>query len=384
MLDLGFRDDLEFILETDAAGAPHPAVLGDLPRRHRGSSRRRYQRDALAHRSWRRRRRPWRHRLPRHPRRAARSRARGRQRAALLRIAGGAGVLQHPRRRAPSEAILLERGFSAVALSGELEPERAQRGAAGAARRPGAGLRRDRRRRARHRPAGPRPRRSMPTCRNDAEVLQHRSGRTGRAGNKGVSVLLVPPRRRQEASRGVLLNWRASRPTGAPRPPRRKSASSTRSGCSTIRCSPKRTRRRIWCWRRLLADRSPEAIAAALMRLYRSRLPSPEDILDPGHGAGRSRDVGSRDKGARPPRGEDRDYAPRAKPGKSSPRHGGMAEGSVGFAPPSAAARRRSPLAATDDLRRGGVDKHDIGAIKIMDTTTEFEISKGRRSLSPP
>jgi ATP-dependent RNA helicase DeaD len=26
--------------------------------------------------------------------------------------------------------------------------------------------------------------------------------------------------------------------------------------------------------------------------------------------------------------------------------------------------------------RRGGVDKHDIGAIRIMDTTTEFEISK--------
>ncbi|WP_245333899.1 DbpA RNA binding domain-containing protein, partial [Bradyrhizobium guangdongense] len=26
--------------------------------------------------------------------------------------------------------------------------------------------------------------------------------------------------------------------------------------------------------------------------------------------------------------------------------------------------------------RRGGIDKRDIGAIKIMDTTTEFEISE--------
>jgi ATP-dependent RNA helicase DeaD len=26
--------------------------------------------------------------------------------------------------------------------------------------------------------------------------------------------------------------------------------------------------------------------------------------------------------------------------------------------------------------RRGGIDKHDIGAIRILDTTTEFEISK--------
>ena len=34
----------------------------------------------------------------------------------------------------------------------------------------------------------------------------------------------------------------------------------------------------------LLAERSAEDIAAALARLYRSRLPSPEDILDPGAG----------------------------------------------------------------------------------------------------
>jgi ATP-dependent RNA helicase DeaD len=126
----------------------------------------------------------------------------------------------------------------------------------------------------------------------------------------------------------------------------------------------------------LLAERSPEDIAAALARLYRARLPSPEDILDPGQGAGRSRDDRGREKSARPPRGDDRESGPRSKPGKSSPRHG-MAEGSVWF---RAAIGRRKNAEARWLLpmicRRGGIDKHDIGAIRIMDTTTEFEISK--------
>ncbi|MBW8857376.1 MAG: DEAD/DEAH box helicase, partial [Bradyrhizobium sp.] len=39
---------------------------------------------------------------------------------------------------------------------------------------------------------------------NDAEVMQHRSGRTGRAGRKGTSVMLVPPVRRRRAE--MLLN----------------------------------------------------------------------------------------------------------------------------------------------------------------------------------
>ncbi len=48
-----------------------------------------------------------------------------------------------------------------------------------------------------------------------------------------------------------------------------------------------------------------------------------------------------------------------------------------GFAPPSdgrknAEARWLLPMIC----RRGGIDKHDIGAIRIMDATTEFEISE--------
>jgi ATP-dependent RNA helicase DeaD len=54
-----------------------------------------------------------------------------------------------------------------------------------------------------------------------------------------------------------------------------------------------------------------------------------------------------------------------------------MAEGSVWF---RAAIGRKKNAEARWLLpmicRRGGIDKHDIGAIRIMDTTTEFEISK--------
>jgi ATP-dependent RNA helicase DeaD len=55
-----------------------------------------------------------------------------------------------------------------------------------------------------------------------------------------------------------------------------------------------------------------------------------------------------------------------------------MAEGSVWF---RAAIGRRKNAEARWLLpmicRRGGIDKHDIGAIRILDTTTEFEISNG-------
>ena len=126
----------------------------------------------------------------------------------------------------------------------------------------------------------------------------------------------------------------------------------------------------------LLAERSPEDIAAALARLYRARLPSPEDIMDPGQSSGRAREDRGRERDSRPPRGEDRSAGPRSKKGKSSPRHV-MGEGSVWFrasigAKKNAEARWLLPMIC----RRGGIDKQDIGAIRIMDTTTEFEISE--------
>jgi ATP-dependent RNA helicase DeaD len=129
----------------------------------------------------------------------------------------------------------------------------------------------------------------------------------------------------------------------------------------------------------LLAERSAEDIAAALARLYRARLPSPEDIIDPGEHRSRGREDRGRERDSRPPRGDDRNAGPRSKPrspsSKPSARHV-MGDGGVWFrasigSRKNAEARWLLPMIC----RRGGIDKTDIGAIRVMDTTTEFEIS---------
>ena len=271
------------------------------------------------------------------------------------------------------QATLLERGFSVVALSGELTQN--ERTMALQALRDG---------RARVCVATDVAARGIDLPNldlvihadipNDPEVMQHRSGRTGRAGRKGVSVLLVPPARKRRAE--VLLNlagidtvWGT-----APQPDEIRKLDQERMLKDAL-FSEETTPEDLALAQALLAERSAEDIAAALARLYRARLPSPEDILDPGQGSGRSREDRGREREGRPPRGEDRSAGPRSKKGKSSPRHA-MGEGSVWFrasigSRKNAEARWLLPMIC----RRGGIDKSDIGAIRIMDTTSEFEIS---------
>ncbi|WGD55816.1 DEAD/DEAH box helicase [Bradyrhizobium sp. CB1650] len=270
------------------------------------------------------------------------------------------------------QAALLERGFSVVALSGELtQNERTQ------------ALQSLRDGRSRVCVATDVAARGidLPSLDlvihadlpNDAEVMQHRSGRTGRAGRKGTSVLLVPPARRRRAE--VLLNLSGIDAVWgiAPQADEIRKLDHERMLKDAV-FTEETTADDLALARALLAERSAEDIAAALARLYRARLPSPEDILDPGERSGRPRDDRGRDNDRGP--GDDRPARPRSKAGKSSSRHG-MTEASVWF---RAAIGRRKNAEARWLLpmicRRGGIDKRDIGAIRIMDTTTEFEISE--------
>jgi ATP-dependent RNA helicase DeaD len=210
---------------------------------------------------------------------------------------------------------------------------------------------------------------------NDAEVMQHRSGRTGRAGRKGTSVLLVPPARRRRAE--LLLNLSGTDATWGTAPQAEEIRKLDHDRMKDVLFTEETTPDDLALAQALLAERSAEDIAAALARLYRARLPSPEDIIDPGERPARSRDDRGRDKFRdRGEGGDDRADKPRPKSGKASAKHA-MAEGSVWF---RAAIGRRKNAEARWLLpmicRRGGIDKRDIGAIKIMDTTTEFEISE--------
>ena len=189
-------------------------------------------------------------------------------------------------------ASLIERGFAAVALSGEHSQN--ERNAALQALRDG---------RARVCVATDVAARGidLPTLSlvvhvelpRDAETLQHRSGRTGRAGNKGTAVLIVPyPRRRRVDMmlRGARI---AAEWIQVPTPDDIRARDQERMFAALLAPVEIDDEDRALA-ARLLAEKTPEEIAAALIRAHRSALPAPEELIDATPDAARAAQTGHR------------------------------------------------------------------------------------------
>jgi ATP-dependent RNA helicase DeaD len=365
MLDLGFREDLEEILDSTPVER-RTLLFSATIAKEIATLARRYQRDAARIDTLRR------------------DEAHGDIEYRAIRVAPneiehavvnllryfespGALVFCNTRERVRHlHGALRERGFSAVALSGEMTQK--ERSDALQALRDGharACVATDVAARGLDLPdLGLVIHADLPV--NKAGLL-HRSGRTGRAGKKGVSVLVVPYNKRRFTERlldsaSIDAGW-----SGPPLADEIRAKDQQRLLDDPILTEPA-SEEDLTLARRILADSTPEAVAAALIRLHRQRLPEPEDLFDD------VRDSGQLIPSARPRGGTAYDPMREGAPGPG-PSHAAGGVGAEWFRMPIGRQNNADPKWLIPLIcRLGHVTKKDIGQIRIFDRETKFEI----------
>ncbi|HAD16554.1 MAG TPA: DEAD/DEAH box helicase [Erythrobacter sp.] len=183
----------------------------------------------------------------------------------------------------------------------------------------------------------------------DAETLQHRSGRTGRAGKKGIAAIVVPHNRRRRVEgmlRGAQIEaeW-IDAPT--PEAIRKKDRTRLIENLTAPREIEEYDRE-------LAADimtrMAPEDIAAALVQAHRAEMPEPEELL------------------ANTPEAREKAKAERHRPGFEDVVWFRMDIGRRQNAEP----RWILPLIC----RRGHITRNEIGAIRIGQHETWFQVPR--------
>lgn len=381
MLDLGFREDLEFILDATPAGRQTLLFSATMPREIETLARR-YQREAVRIETARRNEQ---HAdidyrairvVPGDTENAVVNVLRFHEASAAIVFCSTREAVKR------THARLVERGFSAVALSGELTQN--ERTHALQALRDG---------RARVLVATDVAARGLDLpalalvihadLPNDSETLLHRSGRTGRAGNKGLSMLIVPFNRRRKAD--TLLAGAKLKVTWGPAPTAEeiRARDQERFLASSAFTDPA-TEEDLKLAQALQTGRTADEIALALVRIHRGQLPAPEDLAEDS-GPPPRRDDRTRGPRERVEFRQDRNHAPasqgrdeRAGPRDSRPPRKVWDNGRemVWFGIDIGHERKADPRWLLPLLcRAGNVTKAEIGAIKIFDRDTRFQIA---------
>lgn len=252
------------------------------------------------------------------------------------------------------QSNLAERGFSAVALSGELS--QAERSRALQALRDGRAqvcVATDVAARGIDLPdLGLVIHAELP---KEPETMLHRSGRTGRAGRKGISVLIVPPNRRRTAER-LLMAARVQAewgPAPAAEEIRAKDAERLAAQAGTLLAEEASAEDVAVAEALLSGGADPKALAAALVKVLRAPLPAPEELASP-------------DEYLRRPVREPRE--PRGEEG-------------IWFRMNVGRDGRADPRWVLPFLcRRGGVQRNEIGRIRILGRETQFEVAPAAAS----